>query len=65
MEPGLYTTAEAAKITGFAVSTLEKMRVSGTGPKFVKHTRAVRYRPQDLEAWAAARVVSSTSEKAA
>lgn len=56
--------AAAARI-GLAVSTLQKKRVSGDGPPFVKLGRAVRYRLADLDAWVAARVVSSTSEKIA
>jgi predicted DNA-binding transcriptional regulator AlpA len=44
--------------------TLERLRVAGSGPSFVKAGRAVRYRECDLETWIAARVVNSTSEEA-
>jgi predicted DNA-binding transcriptional regulator AlpA len=58
-------TEGAARHIGLAVSTLEKMRVTGEGPQFVKLGRSVRYRVADLEAYLAARVVSSTSQKVA
>ena len=58
-------TDEAASHLGLSVSTLEKMRVYGNGPRFVRAVRAIRYRPEDLQAYLAARVVGSTSEKAA
>jgi predicted DNA-binding transcriptional regulator AlpA len=56
-------TEEAARHLSLAPNTLEKMRVLGNGPQFVKLGRSVRYRISDLEAYVADRVVSSTSEK--
>jgi predicted DNA-binding transcriptional regulator AlpA len=56
------TTIEAAAWLGLAKSTLEKARVTGAGPMFLKLGRAVRYRREDLESWALARKVVSTSE---
>lgn len=58
-------TEEAARHLSLAPNTLEKLRVTGGGPRFVKLGRAVRYRMADLEAYIAERVVSSTSEKVA
>lgn len=58
-------TEGAAKHLGLAVSTLEKMRVYGDGPPFVKLGRSVRYRVIDLEEYLAKRVVESTSQKVA
>ncbi|MEG3178189.1 helix-turn-helix domain-containing protein [Sphingomonas sp. RB3P16] len=58
-------TEEAARHLSLKPNTLEKMRTHGTGPRFVKLGRVVRYRIADLEAYIAERVVSSTSEKAA
>ena len=55
-------TAAAADYVGLSKSTLEKLRVFGTGPKYLKLNRAVRYRVSDLEAWLSQRIVSSTSE---
>lgn len=58
-------TEGASRRIGLAESTLEKLRCSGEGPKFVKLGRAVRYRVADLDAFVAARVVSSTSQRRA
>lgn len=58
-------TEGASQHLGLAVSTLEKLRVSGGGPRFVKMGRAVRYRLSDLEEYLAERVVESTSQRAA
>jgi predicted DNA-binding transcriptional regulator AlpA len=59
----LVRTEEAAKLLGLAPSTLEKYRVLGGGPRFVRlGTRAVAYDPNDLQVWAKAIVVSSTAE---
>lgn len=52
----------AAPLMGWSVSTLQKKRVAGDGPPFVKMGRSVRYRPEDLESFVAARVVQSTSQ---
>lgn len=65
MEPVTVDTEGASRMVGLAVSTLEKLRVSGDGPPFVKLGRVVRYRVPDLSDWLAARVVNSTSEKIA
>lgn len=58
-------TEGASRHIGLAVSTLEKLRVAGNGPPFVKLGRAVRYRLSDLETYLAERVVESTSQRAA
>ena len=55
-------TADAAKHLGLSASTLNKWRVDGRGPRFVKLGRSVCYRPVDLDAWLAEQVRSSTSE---
>jgi excisionase family DNA binding protein len=60
----LLTTAEAAEFVRLSQANLEKMRVYGGGPGFVRLGRAVRYRIADLEAWIAAGLVGSTSEAA-
>lgn len=61
----LLDTTAAAMQLGLAVSTLEKQRVRGDGPAFLKLGRAVRYRAADLEEWLIARRVNSTSEYSA
>jgi hypothetical protein len=58
----LLDTAGAARYVGLAKSTLEKLRVFGGGPPFIKARRLVRYRPDDLDVWLGERVVGSTSE---
>jgi hypothetical protein len=61
----LNTEGAAAKLQ-LSPRYLEKLRLRGGGPPYVKIARnAVRYRPEDLSAWAAAKVVSSTSERVA
>lgn len=57
-------TQGAAAYLGLSESTLEKARVYGNGPRYVKLGRAVRYRITDLEDWLSSRTVSSTSEAA-
>lgn len=58
----LLTTDEAAELIGWAPNTLEKKRVTGGSPPYLKLGRSVRYREEDLHDWLSARVVSSTSE---
>jgi predicted DNA-binding transcriptional regulator AlpA len=54
---------EAAKCLGLSVSTLNKLRISGAGPRYVQLTsRKVGYDPYDLDLWVAGRKRSSTSE---
>lgn len=47
---------------GESVSSLQKWRVSGNGPKFVKNPKSVRYRVGDVRDWIAQNTVQSTSE---
>ena len=47
---------------GESVSSLQKWRVSGNGPKFVKNPKSVRYRVGDVRDWIAHNTVQSTSE---
>jgi len=57
----LLTQREAASALRLSERTLERLRLQGNGPMFVKAGRAVRYRESDIEAWINERVVSSTS----
>jgi excisionase family DNA binding protein len=63
MQP-LLTQNEAADLLKLSVRTVERLRGSGTGPKFLKIRNSVRYRQSDVEAWVASRLVGSTSEAA-
>ena len=56
-------TDEAANFLRLSRSTLEKMRLSGDGPPFIKSgKRIVLYKLVDLEQWLEGRKVKSTSE---
>jgi excisionase family DNA binding protein len=58
----MLTVHEAADYLRLSRRTLERLRVSGLGPKFVKCGRSVRYRQSDLDEWISRRVVGSTSQ---
>ncbi len=58
----LLTTQQAAWLLGVSHKTLERMRVEGRGPRFVKVGRCVRYRQRDLLTWIANNTHQSTSE---
>ena len=55
-------TRELASFLGLSPRTLDRYRVSGAGPKFHKFGNRVRYARADVEAWAAERRYSSTSD---
>ncbi len=57
-------TAAAADYIGYAESTLEKKRLTGDGPPFLKLGRVIVYDTRDLDAWLDARRATSTSEAA-
>lgn len=55
-------TKEAAGYVRLGKPTLDRLRISGGGPRFAKLGGAVRYRKVDLDTWLESRLVSSTSE---
>jgi predicted DNA-binding transcriptional regulator AlpA len=58
-------TPQAAEYLSLAESTLEKLRLSGAGPRFVRlGARAVGYDLRDLDEWIDAQKRTSTSERA-
>jgi hypothetical protein len=59
----LLTQREAALALRLSERTLERWRVAGIGPRFVRLHHSIRYRQQDLDAHVAARVVGSTSQE--
>lgn len=62
----LLTTVEAAAFLRLSPRTLERFRVEGSGPKFLKAGAGKRarvlYDPQELRTWLAGHSYGSTSE---
>jgi hypothetical protein len=56
------TVQEAACLLQMSMSFLNKARVYGGGPIFVRFGRKIRYRKSALENWAAARTFTATCE---
>lgn len=54
-------TSEAAKYLNISSSTLNKLRLTGGGPRYVKLGKSVVYDLADLNAWVEANRRSSTS----
>ena len=59
----IFTTKEAAAYVRLGTPTLERFRVTGDGPTYLKLGGAVRYRREDLDAWLATRLTRSTSDR--
>jgi hypothetical protein len=57
-------TRGAAEHLACSASYLEKCRVTGGSPRFLKIGKAVRYKIEELDAFASAREHGSTSEYA-
>jgi predicted DNA-binding transcriptional regulator AlpA len=55
---------KAAEILGVSVRTLERHRITGTGPQFCRLGRLVRYRECDVEEWVSRSLRTSTSDAA-
>lgn len=55
-------TPEASKIAKLSESSLEKRRISGDGPPFIKIGRRVLYYPSDIHRWLASKKRVSTSD---
>lgn len=55
-------TEAAAIYCGVGKSTLEKLRLTGGGPTYLKPTRNVVYQVADLDRWLESRRRNSTSE---
>ena len=55
-------TREAAAFLGLSPRTLDRYRVTGEGPAFHKFGSRILYAQADLEEWAAARRMTSTSD---
>ena len=55
-------TKQACLYLNLSQRYLEKLRVSGNGPKFSKIGRCVRYRQTDLDEFVERKTIRSTSE---
>lgn len=62
ISPRRLRTREAAAYCGLAMSTLEKLRLTGDGSPFLKLGRSVLYDTDDLDAWLTAHRRRSTSD---
>lgn len=51
----MLSTNEAAARIGKSPSWVNKSRMTGTGPVYLKIGAGVKYRPEDLDAWLEAR----------
>ena len=58
----LLNTREAAAYVDLGRRTLERYRVSGAGPVFLKLGGRVRYLPEDLDIWLRTQRRKSTSD---
>ena len=58
----LLTEAQVADYLSLSMRTLQAWRVRGSGPKFCRLGRAVRYRLADLAAWLDTNAAHSTTE---
>lgn len=61
MKP-LLDEKQVARIRRQSDRTIQKERLLGTGPPFLKIGRLVRYDPDDLEAWLKSKRRRSTSD---
>jgi predicted DNA-binding transcriptional regulator AlpA len=57
-------TPDAARYMGVSKSSLEKYRLTGGGPKYLKLGKTVVYHPDDLDAWLASHRRTSTNKAA-
>ena len=57
------TQREAADYLRLSPRTLERKRVEGSGPRFVKAGKRVIYSVHEIDAWVVARTFASTAEE--
>jgi len=58
----LLTEQEVAKKLCVSLAALRRWRLEGRGPKFIKVSSLVRYRPEELEQWLAAQPTGGARE---
>jgi predicted DNA-binding transcriptional regulator AlpA len=54
--------SEAAALLRLSPRTLDRLRVEGGGPRFLKVRQSIRYRLADINSWLDRRAFGSTSE---
>lgn len=62
MDDDMLTTRDVSREYRLTESSLEKWRVAGVGPAYLKLSRRVMYRRSDVEQWLADNRRSSTSD---
>jgi predicted DNA-binding transcriptional regulator AlpA len=60
----LNSPAAVGEYLGKSVASLSQMRYTGTGPRFVRVGRLIRYTGSDVEQWIAANTHNSTTDAA-
>jgi len=62
-QEALLTEQQAASLLNVNPRTMQKWRIQGGGPRFVRMSRrCIRYWPKDIRDWVQNRIKSSTSE---
>jgi predicted DNA-binding transcriptional regulator AlpA len=56
---GLIAPPQLAEYIGVTVQRLAEWRHHGTGPRFIRAGRLIRYRPEDVNAWIEAQTVET------
>jgi predicted DNA-binding transcriptional regulator AlpA len=59
----LLTEEQVAKHLHVSLAALRRWRLEGRGPKFIKVSALVRYRPEELEEWLASQPTGGSSEQ--
>lgn len=62
---GLWDEDTFAAQANISKSYIQKLRVRGDGPPYLKVGRRVRYKPEAVREWLDARTTQSTSQRAA
>lgn len=57
----MWDTKTTGKYLNLSARTLERRRIDGTGPEFVKMGKSVRYLPSKVDEWIAKHAATSTS----
>lgn len=63
VRPAGWTVEQASIYAGLSVSTLNRLRVNGGGPIFLKVSARVIYLKKDLDAWLESHARRSTSDQ--